>query len=329
VQFPPRSLSSDRITTAKLSVGKPLTEEADSTMSKRTLSSIVIAVVVLMSVCAAPTCAEEYYYGVEINDVLCGYATLTTSPIEEDGRELIRLRHELFIMLSALGSEFNSEIKLTYYIDPETGSFTYHDSEVDQGQMHIDSKIYVVNGVARCTSSLSNEEAVVELSSDAVLENTLFFPHLKRDFVDGSLNEKSYESFEVREEKLQTVVYTKLGMEKVELAGQSYDAMILERFNEATAIKYKMWIDTETGMSLKTEMPNNRRGYLADESVMKKIELANLNDTIVSKVNVSIADVPGITYMKVQATVEPTGLRVFLMISTSQARASRARWMRI
>jgi hypothetical protein len=271
---------------------------------------IVTAVVVLMSICATQAGAEEYHYGVEINGVLCGYATLNTSPLDEDGRELIQIKHNLFLMLSALGSEFNSEIALTYHVDPSTGRFTYHDSEVDQGDIHMDSKIFVEGDVARCTSSLSKEEHVVELPPDAILENTLFYYHVKRDLGDGGFDKMTYESFEVREEELETVVYTKVGLEKVELAGESYDAIVVDRFNEDTAIRAKMWIDTETGMNLMSELPNNRKIYLTDESVQKKIELANLDDSIASRVNVSIADVPGITYMKVKAVVEPTGLRL-------------------
>lgn len=277
-------------------------------MYKRLSVSLIIAAL-LLGVGALRATAEEYYYGIEINGVLCGYSKIHTSPLMEDGRELILLKHNVFVMLSALGSDFNSEISLTYHIDPTTGRFTYHDSDVNQGQIHLDSKIYVDDGAARCTSSLSKDEEVVELPPEVVLENTLFYYHVRRDFVEGGLSEKDYRIFEVREEKIQTTTYTKVGEEKVELAGKSYDAIVLDRFNKDTAIKARMWFDAETGMILKADMPNKRRSFLADESVIKQIELANLDDTISSKVNVAIADVPGITYMKVKATVEPTGLR--------------------
>jgi transglutaminase-like putative cysteine protease len=253
--------------------------------------------------------AETHYYGIKISGVLCGYSKIDASPIVEDGKDLVLLDHELFLMLSALGSEFNSDIRLRYKIDPSTGRFIYHDSDVKQGQIHLASEIYVEGNTARCVSPLEDgKEKIVELGPDVVLENTLLFPHLVRDFVDNGLNEKTYDVFEVREEKIQSVTYKKVGREKVELGGGSNDAIVLDRLGNDTGVKATMWIDGDTGMILKTELPNARESYLTDESVVKKIELANLDDSISSKVNVAIADVPGITYMKVKTEVEPTGL---------------------
>jgi hypothetical protein len=253
--------------------------------------------------------AETHYYGVKIGGVLCGYSRIEASPVVEGGEDLILIDHELFLMLSALGSEFNSEVHLTYKIDPATGRFTYHDSDVKQGQIHLASEIYVEGDSARCVHPLEGGAAkLVDLGPDVTMENTLLFPHIVRDFVDAGLNEKTYEVFEVREEKVQSVTYTKVGMEKVDLAGRSFDAVVLDRLGNDTGVKATMWIDEDTGMILKTELPNARESYLTDESVVKKIELANLDDSISSKVNVAIADVPGITYMKVRAEVEPTGL---------------------
>ncbi len=44
--------------------------------------------------------------------------------------------------------------------------------------------------------------------------------------------------------------------------------------------------------------------------MVKKIEAANLDKSISTKTNVSIADFQSISYMKVKATIEPTGLWV-------------------
>ena len=57
-------------------------------MIKRSHVLLLAAVVFAVSVCPAPSGADEYHYGVEMNGVLCGYATLDTSPVVEDGRIL-------------------------------------------------------------------------------------------------------------------------------------------------------------------------------------------------------------------------------------------------
>jgi transglutaminase-like putative cysteine protease len=56
--------------------------------------------------------------------------------------------------------------------------------------------------------------------------------------------------------------------------------------------------------------PNSRVGYLADPSVVKKIQVANLDDALTTRTNRSIPDLQAIRYMKVKAVLEPTGLWV-------------------
>jgi hypothetical protein len=253
---------------------------------------------------------EKLYYGIEINDVLCGYSELETSAMEQDGKELVLLEHRVFVMISALGSKFDQEITLTYHIDPATGRFTHHDSNIEQGTTHLDSAIRVEGETARCTSSLSKDEKVVELGPGVILENTLFFPHLVRDFVGSDLDEKTYDIFEVREEAVQRATYTRAGAETVELAGRSYDTILLDRLSQATGLKSRLWIDTATGRVVKVEAPNNRESYLADASVVKKIEVANLDENLIAKVGVAIPDVHGISRVKVRARIEPSGMWV-------------------
>lgn len=260
---------------------------------------------------ATPAAEEEkLYYGVEINGVLCGYAEFDIAPMEEDGRELILLKERMFVMLTALGMSFNTEVKLTYHIDPATGQFTYHDSDVKQGQIELGSAVYVEGDTVRSTSTTSDEEQAVALGHDVILENTLFFPHLISDFVDGGIDEKTYDIYEVREAEVQKTTYTKVGTEKLKLAGNNYNAVILDELNKKTGLKIKWWIDTETGRLLTVRPLSNREVYLAKPSIVKKIKNADIDDTILSRTNVAIADLTAISYMKVRAVVEPVGVWV-------------------
>ena len=83
----------------------------------------VITLLILVLISAAPLHAEEYYYGVEIAGVVCGYSRIQTSEIEKDGVKLILLEQSFTMKLSALGSSFDSKMKFTYKIDPVTGNF--------------------------------------------------------------------------------------------------------------------------------------------------------------------------------------------------------------
>ncbi len=253
---------------------------------------------------------QTLYYGVEINGVLCGYSEISVSPIVTDGKDMTLLKQKVFAMLSALGSKFNTELKLTYHIDPVTGKFTYHDSDIKQGPTQLGSKIFIDGNTARFIGTPGNRETTITLPPDVVFENTLSFPHLIKDFVERKLPEKSYEIFEVRETEVQKSTYTKIATEKLELAGKSYNAIVLDRLNTKTGLKVKMWIDVENGYILKSTAPGNRMSYLADPSVVNRIKMADVDDTLFVKVDVAIADVQAISYMKVKATVQPTGLWV-------------------
>ena len=259
---------------------------------------------------AIPSRAEKLHYAIEINGTLCGYSEIETSPMREGGKELILLKHRQFLMVSALGSKFNARVDLTYHIDPATGQFTYHDSEVRQGDIELGSKIYIEGNRARFIDTKSGEEKTVELPPDVILENTLLFPHVIRDLVEGKSTAKTYRVFDVRELEVQSCTYTALGAEGIKLAGKRYDAVVVEKHIRETGVKMKHWIDTKSGRVIKTELPNNRGSYLAKSSIVNKIKAADLNESVISRVNVAIADIKAISYMKVKGTIEPTGIVV-------------------
>jgi len=259
---------------------------------------------------AAQVEPQTLYYGIEINGVLCGYSEISVSPMVKDGKDMTLLKQNVFAMLSALGSKFNTEVKLTYHIDPATGKFTYHDSDIKQGPTQLGSVIYIEGDTARFTSTPGNRETTITLPPDVVLENTLSFPHLMKDFVERKLQKASYEIYEVREAEVQKSTYTKAGMENLELAGKSYNALVLDKLNHKTGLKVTMWLDVETGYLLKSIAPGNRMSYLADPSVVNRIKMADVDDNLFARVDVAIADVQAISYIKVKATIEPTGLWV-------------------
>ncbi len=243
----------------------------------------------LLTVTAQPQ-TERFYYGIEANGVLCGYSEISISPILKDGKEMILLNQNTFTMQSALRSEFNTELTLTYHIDPVTGTFSYHDSRVTQGPIELDSAIHIEGNTACFTSTMSDEEITTLLPPEVILENTVFFPHLKRDFVDGNLEKKTYQIYEVREAELQETTYTKVGMEKLELIGTPFNALILDKLNHKTGLKVRLWLDTETAYLLKALAPNNRVSYLTDSIVVKKIKVVNLDENLLVRVDVAIGD---------------------------------------
>ncbi len=281
---------------------------------KRLVLSVLMAGILYFTAgtwsAAAPVEEEKVYYGVEINGVVCGYFEFDISPLEEDGRESIQIKQNTLVKLTALGMAFDSKVRLTYHVDPSTGQFTYYDSDVEQGDLKLDSKVNVRGDTIYMTSSLSDDVKRIAIGPGVILENTLFFPHLISDFVDGGLGERTYNVFEVRDAVVQKTRYTRVGTEELELAGRKFNTLVLDEMNLETGLKMKWWIDTETGRFVKVHPLTGRVVYLAKPSIVKKIQTANMDELILSKANVRIADISAITYMKVKAAIEPVGLRV-------------------
>ncbi|MCP3978835.1 MAG: transglutaminase domain-containing protein [bacterium] len=255
---------------------------------------------------------EEHYYAIEVNGVLCGYGHVQAFPDRYEGEETERVEQHMLIMLSALGMEFNTQIDIVQQVDPLTRQYVYHSSKVVQGQKQValDFEARIDGDVAHVVSGLQGEKRAIELPPGTILGDALYQWHLKRDFVDGDVKSTTYSTLEVADAEVQESTVSLVGREKVELGGKSYDATIVEGLNRKTAIKTKVWIDDETGLMLRFEVPPNRVVYLSDPSVVKRIELGNVDENIIVKVDEQITDVQGIRYMKVRARMKPTGLWV-------------------
>lgn len=279
----------------------------------RAISANLVILAVLMS-CMVTTSAaaiktEKIYFAIEADGTPFGYSEIDVSPMEEDGKELILLKQKTFGMVSALGADVNTELTLIYHIDPATYQFTYHESELKQGQVDLRSRVYVEGDTVRFVYNPA-DTVVLDIPPGTVLENTLIMPHLVRDFADGGLTEKTYDVLDVREAEVRATTYTRVEVETLLLAGEHYEALVLDVLVPDTALKYRIWIDTETGYLLKIRLPNGRETYRSGESIKKRIRTVSIDETILSPANVSIADVQAITYMKIQAKIEPLGLQV-------------------
>ena len=257
---------------------------------------------------AAQAESEKMYHAVEMKSVLCGYSETDLSTVVKDGKKMTLEKSRVFMMLSALGMNFNTEVKSTAYLDPLTGRSTDVKLDIEQGQVKLGIKVVVENNIAHYTPMMGGKPKDIKLTPDVIFGDRQLFLQLVKDFTDGSLRKKTYKNLEVMEGEIQESTFTKAGAEKLELAGENYDAIILDHLNQKTGVKIKWWIDTKTSHMLKASLPNGRNLYLTDRSVVDKIKMADMDEAIFAKVNVPIADFQAISYMKVKATVEPTGL---------------------
>ena len=66
------------------------------------------------------------------------------------------------------------------------------------------------------------------MSPDVLRPNSLYFPHIKRDFMDRGLEEQSYQIFNAEpfQQSVQTVVFTKVGRESLETEVGTIDVVV-------------------------------------------------------------------------------------------------------
>lgn len=151
-----------------------------------------------------PVSAEEYYFAIEINGTLCGYAKFTISPLVQEGRKLLLLEHTILMQVRALGRQVESRLKLTFHLDPETNGFSYHDSTIDQGGQSMFVKMRIDGGRVYVSGTGMDKEEAVELPPDVVLENTLFSRTLRRISRIASRRRKAIKSSTAGTQKYRT-----------------------------------------------------------------------------------------------------------------------------
>jgi hypothetical protein len=172
-------------------------------------------------------------------------------------------------------NQINIKVKQTYRINPLNNKVFYYNNEINQDTTKISSTVYIDGDTAKYTSTTSDEEKITQLPKDAIIENTRIFPHLINDFVKNKSENKSYQIYELRENEVQEVTYTKIGTDNVELVGKIYNAIILDKLNKKSGLKTKLWINTENGYILKSSVPN-MSVYLTDSNIVKEFKIDEL-----------------------------------------------------
>jgi hypothetical protein len=248
---------------------------------------------------------KTWVYAVEIGGVLCGYAESEITIIERDGKELLSLNDEALVKQSALGGKVDLIITNSALIEPTTQLPVFVEQRF-KTTAEVYSSVKFDKGVAYFTSVEGGETHEIQLPDDVVLENTLSYPHLMKDFILGNEKEKKYRVFDNQKGEIIIKSYTHVGEEKLDLAGANFSTIILEEFNQNSGITTKIWLNKENSFPLKINV-SNRLIYLADNSVKKRIQVVNLDNILFARVNKIIANVHDISYMKVEATISSGG----------------------
>ncbi|TNF44173.1 MAG: transglutaminase domain-containing protein [Bacteroidetes bacterium] len=273
----------------------------------RTLSVFVLSAF-LWAITSAQTLKnipEKWIYAVEIDGILCGYAESQTTIIKENGREFINSDDEVIAKLSVLGGGVDMKIKHHILVDRETENPVLIERTVST-TAEIYASTRFEKGKAYFTNQRGGELREIELGADVILENTLSYPHLFKDFILNSETEKSYRVFDDMKGAVVIKNYKRIGKEELDLAGKKYQTTVVDEINQELGTTTRLWLCNENSFPLKIGILN-RVIFLSDESIKKRIQTVNIDNSLFAKVDKVIYSVPDISFMKVEATIQSTG----------------------
>ena len=250
--------------------------------------------------------ANKVYYAIEINDVVCGYSESSEMPVTKDGKDLVEQEVNIFIMLSLLGSEFNTEMNSKAIIDSISRKASYINTKIKQGSTDIDIEMNVDGNKASIKSPMTTQLKEIDITPETVIGSDEMFTRLKKEFYSKGKTETTYNILELIEGEIQTSSFKKMSEQTISLTDKTFNTIVIEQTNTKTGLKTKYWLSPDYDYFVRFEVMN-RKIYLSDQSVVDKIKVANMDASIVTKTNVAISDVQSLTYMKVDAVIEPIG----------------------
>lgn len=174
------------------------------------------------------TGGDTIHFAIEVNGVVCGYLEVRESPLSRDGRELVAQQSKIFVMLTVLGSRFNSAIEEKALLDAATRRQVQSDIHIDQNGTTYDFSLRTTATEAILRSTLRPESKAVALTPGLLIGNEELFLRVRREFVANRVAEARFDILEPMEEEVQSSRFRKIGEEVLDLAGKKRSCLVIE-----------------------------------------------------------------------------------------------------
>ena len=253
---------------------------------------------------------DRIYYAVEIDGVLCGYATTDVGSAEYNGKMMKEVKDSVHLLMKVLGQDMEATIANRYIFDPVTDKLKLNNSYYiySDGNM-LSTTTEVFSDYALVTNSSTGITDTLSINDDVIFDNPLSSPYLIDDFVKGKANQKAYRIFDYMRGEITKQDFTLKGEEPLEINGQAFNTLVFDAFNHKYGTSTRMWVDKSTAETLQFDVLN-RHIYRTDASVIKLINTVDMDNSIFGRVNKNIHNFMDLTYLKVKADIQSAGEKI-------------------
>ena len=169
---------------------------------------LVLCLVILGSVSACQNGGETLYYAAEKDGQIFGYSEVSIRHEQKEGKPVMIVTEQINALTLALGAEVDTKISSISHVDPETGQFSSHRTEIDSESFHMTVAITIDGDTAKITSMPSDTKKEVLLSPDVILGNSIWSPHLVQDFGANKGDTKRYKELNIIDGEIQETTVT-------------------------------------------------------------------------------------------------------------------------
>ncbi len=253
------------------------------------------------------TGGQTCYFGVELNDVLCGYSVETYCDGMLNGKEVRFLYSDVILKMSALGEDIDGGFRWKHVIDPVTNRAVEIQVDIINGESVVTTLTRITGDTAWFSTPCSGMKKAIPIDHDVIFTSQSWYPHLFYDFIKMKGTEKRYKVYDPLKGEVTEKGYTRRSEETIVLSDSSFRTVVLEETDFQTGIKTILWLNKEDGFNVKAVVAERRNIYFADKSVTSRITFANIDNELFAKVDRKIPDIMNLSWLRVKAKLNSYG----------------------
>jgi len=253
------------------------------------------------------TGGQTCYFGIEMNDVLCGYSAETYCNGTLDGKEVRFEFSDVILKMSALGADVDAGFRVLYASDPVTRRAVKIEASVINGESVVKTVTRITSDTAYFSSPTSGVSSAIPVGRDVIFGSQTWYPHLYDDFIKKSIPEKKYKVFDMFRGEITEKGYIRKSEENIVLSDSAFQTLVLEETDYTTGIKTTLWLNKADGYNVKALVAGRRTIYFADKSVTSRITFANIDNELFARVDRKIPDIMNLSWIRVKAEVNSYG----------------------